>query len=118
MITVYGIKNCDTCRKALRWLRTEGVEHRFHDFRADGLDRGSLETWVAALGWETLLNRRGTTWRNLPDAEREAVGDTTAADLMTAHPTLIKRPVFDLGGSYLVGFKDAERRAIQDRNPS
>ena len=72
MITIYGIKNCDTCRKALKWLQAEGIEHRYHDFRADGLEAADVTRWVSAVGWETLLNRRGTTWRKLPP---EASGD-------------------------------------------
>lgn len=114
MITVYGIKNCDTCRKARAWLDGENIEHRFHDVRADGLDRKTLDRWVAALGWETLLNRRGTTWRQLPEAEREGLAPDGAAALMLAHPTLIKRPVFDLNGSFLVGFSDAEKAALRN----
>ncbi len=113
MITVYGIKNCDTCRKALKWLQAEELEHSFHDFRADGLDEASLRGWVAELGWETLLNRRGTTWRKLPEAERENLGEADAVRLMLANPTLIKRPVFDTGGARLVGFTDREQTALE-----
>lgn len=112
MITVYGIKNCDTCRKAIKWLQAEGLEHRFHDFRTDGLDEASLRGWVAELGWEMLLNRRGTTWRKLPEAERENLGEADAVRLMLANPTLIKRPVFDTGGARLVGFTDKEQAAL------
>ncbi len=113
-LTVYGIRNCDTCRKALKWLEAEGIEHRFHDFRADGLDAGDLARWAEAAGWETLLNRRGTTWRKLPDADREGVDGAKATKLMEANPTLIKRPVFDRGGSdVLVGFSAAEQVALK-----
>lgn len=113
MITIYGIKNCDTCRKALKWLQAEGIEHRYHDFRADGLDAKMLDAWIAALGWETLLNRRGTTWRKLPDSDKEAVDETSARRLMAANPTLIKRPVFELEDGFAVGFKDTEQAAIR-----
>jgi Spx/MgsR family transcriptional regulator len=113
MITVYGIRNCDTCRKALKWLEAEGVEHRFHDVRADGLDRPTLAGWVKAVGWETLLNRRGTTWRNLSDAERGGLTPESATELMLQHPTLIKRPVFATGGDALVGFSRAEMTALK-----
>lgn len=113
MITVYGIKNCDTCRKALKWLAAEGIEHRFHDFRVDGLDANSLSAWVKAAGWEKLLNRRGTTWRNLPDAEKDGVDEAGAETLMAANPTLIKRPVFEADGQVLVGFGDAEQAALK-----
>ena len=114
MITIYGIKNCDTCRKALKWLQAEGIEHRYHDFRADGLVAADVTRWVSAVGWETLLNRRGTTWRKLPDADKDGIDEQKAAELMQANPTLIKRPVFDLGGKVVVGFKDAEQQQIRD----
>jgi arsenate reductase len=114
MITVYGIRNCDTCRKAIKWLEAEGIGARLHDVRVDGLEPAWLDAWIGVLGWEALLNRRGTTWRKLPAAETDGVDEARARALMLAHPTLIKRPVFDLGGRYLVGFKDAARAAIQD----
>jgi arsenate reductase (glutaredoxin) len=113
MITVYGIKNCDTCRAARKWLDEEGLAHRFHDFRADGLDSQTLAAWTTSLGWEALLNRRGTTWRNLPEADREDIGPESAVKLMLANPTLIKRPVFDLDGAFVVGFKEAEKARIR-----
>jgi len=113
MITIYGIKNCDTCRKALKWLQTEDIDHRYHDFRTDGLDPAALDAWVVALGWEALLNRRGTTWRKLPEADRDSVDSAKARRLMAANPTLIKRPVFDLGDNFVVGFKSAEQESIR-----
>ncbi|MBL6958615.1 MAG: ArsC family reductase [Rhodospirillales bacterium] len=113
MITLYGLKNCDTCRKARKWLEAEGIESTLHDLRADGLQAAMLDAWVADLGWETLLNRRGTTWRKLSDADKDAVDEAKVKRLMLAHPALIKRPVFDLGGSYLLGFGDAERQALK-----
>jgi Spx/MgsR family transcriptional regulator len=113
MIVVYGLKNCDTCRKALKWLDAEGLEHRFHDVRADGLDAPTLQTWVDELGWETLLNRRGTTWRKLPAAETEGVDAAGAVKLMLNHPALIKRPVFALGDRHLVGFKAEQQDALR-----
>ncbi len=112
MITIYGIKNCDTCRKARKWLDAEGIGNRFHDVRADGLETATLAAWIAALGWERLLNRRGTTWRKLAPEDREDIDEAAAAALLRAHPTLIKRPVFDLGGTFMVGFGDAERDRI------
>jgi len=114
-LTVHGLKNCDTCRKALKWLAAEGIEHAFRDVRADGLDATDLKRWADALGWQALLNRRGTTWRGLPDADKARVGDDAAAEsaeaaalaLMETHPALIKRPVFDRGGATVrVGFTD------------
>lgn len=112
MITVYGIKNCDTCRKALKWLDGEGIEARFHDFRVDGLDGATLDSWLGAVGWETVLNRRGASWRAVPKDVQAAIDAASARRLILDNPTLVKRPVFDLGGNYLVGFKDAEKQAI------
>ena len=113
MITVYGIKNCDTCRKALKWLKSENIEHTFHDFRIDGLAENTLSTWVDTIGWETLLNRRGTTWRKLPETDRDGVTGDTAAALMLENPTLIKRPVFDTGAAQFVGFSEAEQDVLK-----
>ena len=113
MITVYGIKNCDTCRKALKWLAAEGIEHKFHDFRVDGLEASSLSDWVKAAGWEKLLNRRGTTWRKLSDAEKGGVDEAKAETLMAGNPTLIKRPVFETGEQVLVGFSADEQAALK-----
>ncbi len=113
MITIYGIKNCDTCAKVRKWLTAEGIEHRFHDFRVDGLAEKTVAGWAAELGWETLLNRRGTTWRKIPESDRGSVDGASAAKLMTDNPTLIKRPVFDLGSSRLVGFSDDVREALK-----
>lgn len=107
MITVYGIRNCDTVKKARRWLDEHGVAYRFHDFRADGLDDASLGAWCAALGWEALLNRKGTTWRKLPDREKQISTSPEAMRLMLENPTLIKRPVLVSGDKVLVGFDEA-----------
>ena len=106
MITMYGIKNCDTCRKALKWMQAEGIEHRLHDLRADGLDTEVV----------TVLNMRGTTWRNLPDADKEERDEKKASALMLTNPTLIKRPVFDLDEKIVVGFKVPEQQQIRDRS--
>jgi Spx/MgsR family transcriptional regulator len=113
MITVYGIKTCDTCRKAMKWLGAEGIEARFHDLRADGLDAKKLDAWIAALGWEELLNTRGTTWRKLPAEETRVVDGGHARALMLAHPTLIKRPVFELKSEIVIGFKPAQQQKIR-----
>ena len=113
MLTVYGIKNCDTCRKALKWLSAEGIEHTFHDFRVDGLDAANVTRWSEAAGWEKLLNRRGTTWRKLPEADRDDIDAAKAESLMAGNPTLIKRPVFDDGNRILVGFTAAEQDALK-----
>jgi len=112
MIAVHGLQNCDTCRKALKWLDAEGIAHSFHDVRADGLDAATLARWIAAAGWETLLNTRGTTWRKLDESARADVDEARAAALMLAHPALIKRPVFEADGQVLIGFTDSVRDAI------
>jgi len=115
MLRVHGLKNCDTCRKALKWLRGEGIDHQFHDVRADdALDAAALDRWVAAVGWETLLNRRGTTWRKLDGPATADVDEGRAKALMLAHPALIKRPVFEAGGQVVVGFKAAEQARIAE----
>lgn len=106
MIVVYGLKNCDTCRKARKWLEAEGLEHQFKDVRDNALDEGAIARWIASAGWEILLNRRGTTWRNLPDTEKHELDTEKAQSLMTLHPALIKRPVFETGKAVLVGFKE------------
>jgi arsenate reductase len=103
--TMYGIKNCDTIKKARAWLDAHDVEYGFHDYKASGIDRDRLQTWCKALGWEVLLNRAGTTFRKLPDADRNGLDERKAIALMLAQPSMIKRPVLDLGGRLLVGFK-------------
>jgi arsenate reductase (glutaredoxin) len=104
MITLYGIKNCDTVKKARVWLEQHHVTYRFHDLRDDGLDAARLKGWIKTAGWETLLNTRSTTWRQLPDADKHDLDATRAAELMLAHPTLIKRPVLENGTEVTVGF--------------
>ena len=114
MITVYGLKSCDACRKALRWLAAVGKEAQLHDLRVDGLDEPLLDRWLDALGWQALLNRRGATWRSLPREARAPLDRGRAARLMLAHPALVKRPVFDAGGTCLVGFDEAARASLID----
>jgi len=106
--TLYGIRNCDTMKKAWTWLDDHGVAYEFHDYKKQGIDRQRLEAWVAKLGWEVLLNRAGTTFRKLPDADRTGIDAAKAVELMLAQPSMIKRPVLDAGGDLLVGFKPAE----------
>ena len=103
--TLYGIKACDTMKKARSWLDGRSVAYRFHDYRAQGIDSARLETWVDRLGWETVLNRAGTTFRKLPDADKADLNADKAVALMLAQPSMIKRPVLDLGDRLLVGFK-------------
>jgi len=104
-ITIYGIPNCDTMKKARAWLESHGVAYVFHDYRKQGLEPEQLDGWVKKLGWEVLLNKAGTTFRKLPDADKENLDASKAKALMLVHPTMIKRPVLDLGGRLLVGFK-------------
>ena len=104
-VTLYGIKNCDTIKKARQWLDEHGVAYAFHDYKASGIDKATLEGWVSKVGWETLLNRAGTTFRKLADAEREGITEKKALALMLAQPSMIKRPVLDTGKALVVGFK-------------
>ena len=104
-VTLYGIKNCDTMKKARAWLDAKGVAYAFHDYKAEGIDRPRLEAWAREVGWETLLNRAGTTFRKLPDAEKADLDERKALALMLDQPSMIKRPVLDLDGRLLVGFK-------------
>jgi len=104
-ITIYGIKNCDTMKKARAWLDKRGVAYEFHDYKAAGIDRERLEGWARAVGWETLLNRAGTTFRKLPDKEKTSITEKKAIALMLDQPTMIKRPVLDVKGKLIVGFK-------------
>jgi arsenate reductase len=101
---VYGIRNCDTVTKARRWLDDQGIAYRFHDFRSDGLEPARVERWLVELGWEQLINRRGTTWRQLDAKIRDRISATTAAELLLAHPTLIRRPVLEQAGRIYLGF--------------
>ena len=104
-ITIYGIKNCDTMKKARTWLDAKGVAYRFHDYKAEGIDAESLKRWVKTLGWETVLNRSGTTFRALPDADKQDLDAGKAIALMLAQPSMIKRPILDRDGALTAGFK-------------
>ena len=103
-VTIYGIKNCDTMKKARAWLDSHGVKYDFHDYKSAGIARDKLKAWSDELGWETLLNRAGTTFRKLPDAEKDGLNEKKALALMLAQPSMIKRPVLEAGGKLLVGF--------------
>ena len=104
-ITVYGIKNCDTMKKARAWLEQHGVDYVFHDYKTEGIQRERLEQWYKKVGWETLLNRAGTTFRKLSESEKARVDAHKAMELMLEQPSMIKRPVLELGGGkLLVGF--------------
>lgn len=102
---LYGIKACDTMKKARTWLDEQGVTYQFHDYKTAGIDRGNLQKWCDEHGWETILNRAGTTFRKLDDAQKSDLDQAKAIDLMLAQPSMIKRPVLDLGARSLVGFK-------------
>jgi len=105
-LTIYGIKNCDTMKKARAYLDTRCVAYEFHDYKTAGIERGKLEGWATKVGWETLLNQSGTTFRKLPDKDKEGLTEKKAIALMLAQPSMIKRPVLELGGGkLLVGFK-------------
>jgi arsenate reductase (glutaredoxin) len=104
-ITIYGIKNCDTMKKARAWLDDHGIAYDFHDYKAAGIEKSRLKQWSDELGWETLLNRAGTTFKKLPDADKEGLTESKAIALMLAQPSMIKRPVLDLGSRRVVGFK-------------
>ena len=110
--TIYGIKNCDTMKKARAWLDDHGVSYSFHDYKTEGIDAAKLEVWIAKAGWETLLNRSGTTFRSLPDADKANLTESRAVKLMLAQPSMIKRPVIEHGKTLLVGFDPAKYRAL------
>jgi arsenate reductase (glutaredoxin) len=115
-VTIYGIKNCDTMKQARAWLDSHAVEHSFHDYKTAGIDRKSLERWCEELGWEEALNRAGTTFRKLPDADKQGLDRNKAIALMLAQPSMIKRPVLDLGSRLLIGFKpERYARAVVSR---
>lgn len=112
MITLYGIKNCDTVKKARAWLEHHKVDYHFHDFRADGLDEPQVKKWIAEIGLETLVNKRSTTWKELNDSIKDNFNADTAVAVIVENPTLIKRPLLDTGTQGYVGFKDAEYSKI------
>lgn len=104
-ITIYGIPACDTIKKARTWLEDKGVAYAFHDYKAVGIDAATLERWAGELGWEALLNKAGTTFKKLPDADKADLTREKAIALMVANPSMIKRPVLDIGDRRIVGFK-------------
>jgi arsenate reductase len=116
---LYGIRNCDTVRKARLWLDARGLAYRFHDYKTAGIDAARLSAWAAELGWETLLNRAGTTFRKLPDADKVGLDEDKALALMLAQPSMIRRPVLDVGGKRLLGFDAAAwEAALGGTNPA
>jgi arsenate reductase len=111
--TIYGIKNCDTMKKARAWLESRGIEYEFHDYKVLGVDRPQLEAWMKVVGWEVLLNRAGTTFRKLPDEAKERLDERKALRLMLEQPSMIKRPVLERGKTLLVGFSPAKYSALK-----
>lgn len=107
-ITMYGIKNCDTIKKARKWLEAEEVDYQFHDYKKDSIQKDQLITWINQLGWEVLLNKRGTTWRKLPDDVKDNIDEASAITVMLENTSIIKRPVLDTGNTLLVGFSADE----------
>jgi Spx/MgsR family transcriptional regulator len=115
VITIYGIKNCDTMKKARTWLDAHGLPYKFHDYNASGIDSEVLTRWCAELGWETLLNRSGTTFRRLPEAQKTALNERKAIALMLSQPSMIKRPVLQVDKRLLVGFRsELYERALRN----
>ena len=106
-VTIYGLATCDTTRAARKWLDANGVAYNFHDVREDGLPKMLVQEWVKQLGWEKVLNKASTTWRELPEKEKAGIDEKKAVALLLAHPTLVKRPVLDRSGALSLGFKPA-----------
>jgi len=115
MTTLFGIKNCDTIKKARNWLSEHEIEFQFHDYRTNGLEQAQLEQWCQELGWEQILNRRGTTWRKLPEEIKQSIDEPSAIKLMLEQPAMIKRPLLDTGTQRLLGFKAAEYQQLFDQ---
>ena len=118
MVILYGISNCDTIRKARHWLDQQHIDYRFHDYRKHGLDSALLSAWADELGWQALLNRRGTTWRKLPAADRDGIDRERALALLLQHPAMIKRPLLDSGGQRLLGFDEQAYRELLLAKPT
>ena len=112
MITLYGIKNCDSVKKARKWLDANHIDYQFHDLREDGLSDKQVTAWVKELGWETVVNKRSTTWKQLDEATRHNMDQASAIKTLVAHPTLIKRPLLDTGNEHTVGFKEADYKNL------
>jgi len=112
MIKIYGIPNCDTMKKARRWLEANGVEYDFHNYKKLGVPEKKLKTWVKQTGWETILNKRGTTWRKLDDELKHNIDYESATKIMLDNPSIIKRPVLESNQLLLIGFKEDEYRQL------
>ena len=116
MVKLYGIKNCDTVKKARNWLELQGIDYQFHDFREDGLDSATVNGWLQDLGWETLVNKRSTSWKGLSPEQRETMDANLALEAIMEQPTLIKRPLLDTGKERYTGFSAARYEEIFNRH--
>ncbi|MBT8127641.1 MAG: ArsC family reductase [Gammaproteobacteria bacterium] len=112
MITIYGIPNCDTIKKARKWLEANGVEYEFHDYKKKGVPEKKLIAWVKKAGWDHVLNKRSTTWRKLDDTARDNIDETRAVKIMLDYPSIIKRPVLESGNTLLIGFNNADYQQL------
>ena len=112
MIKIYGIPNCDTMKKARKWLDNNGIEYEFHDYKKQGVPEANLKKWVKAVGWEVVLNKRGTTWRKLPEDIKDNIDEASSIKVMLDNPSTIKRPVLESGKTILVGFKEDEYKTL------
>lgn len=112
MTTLYGIPNCDTMKKARKWLDEAGVEYQFHNYKKDGLDPALAEQWLSELGWEVLINKRGTTWRALTDEQKTNMDNQNALAVMLDNPSIIKRPLLDTGSTKTLGFKAEQYESL------
>jgi len=112
MIKIYGIPNCDTMKKARRWLEANGIEYDFHDYKKLGVPEKNLKNWVKQTGWETILNKRGTTWRKLDDEVKDNIDETAAIQLMLDNPSIIKRPILESGKLLLIGFDEDQYKRL------
>jgi arsenate reductase (glutaredoxin) len=115
VIILYGIKNCDTMKKARAWLEARKIAYRFHDYKTDGIEKSRLDHWVSRLGWEALLNRAGTTFRKLPEADRSGLTEKKAVALMLAQPSMIKRPILEKSGEIAAGFRPEQYEKLLGR---
>ena len=115
MIVVFGLSNCDSCRKALTWLRNQQIEYHFVDYRKNVLEESTLSNWIKDVGWENILNRRSSTWRDLSSEKKEGLTADGAKTLMLEFPTLIKRPIIETGGRILIGFKEEQKAKLASR---
>ena len=115
MIVVFGLSNCDSCRKALTWLRNQQIEYHFVDYRKNVLEESTLSNWIKDVGWENILNRRSSTWRNLSNGKKGDLTADSAKNLMLEFPTLIKRPIIETGGRILIGFKEDQKAKLAAR---